>query len=63
MLGPVSVASLLVLLFIGELSPLMLREIKEKELLLPVIFVFKVGILFLWLSSFNFVEGLLSCFF
>ena len=34
-----------------------------KQLLLPVIFVVKVGILFLWLSSFSFVEGLSSCFF
>jgi hypothetical protein len=32
-------------------------------LLLPVIFVVKVGILFLWLSSFSFIDGLLSCFF
>ena len=48
---------------IGEFSLLMLREIKEKQLLLPVIFVVKVGILFLWLSYFRFVEGLLSCFF
>jgi hypothetical protein len=63
MLGPVCVASLLVFLFIGELSPLMLREIKEKQLLLPVIFVVKVGILFLRLSYFRFVEGLLSFFF
>jgi hypothetical protein len=31
--------------------------------LLPIIFVVRVGILFLWLSSFMFVEGLLSCFF
>jgi hypothetical protein len=38
-------------------------DIKEKKLLLPVIFVFRVGILFLGLSSFRFVEGLLSCFF
>ena len=49
--------------FIGEFSPFMLREIKEKQLLLTVIFVVKVGILFLWLSYFRFVEGLLSCFF
>ena len=64
MLGPVCVDSLLVYVFLlGELSPLMLREIKEKKLLLPVIFVVKVGILFLRLSSFRFVEGLLSCFF
>ena len=28
---------------------------------LPIIFVVRVGILFLWLSSFRFVEGLLSC--
>ena len=49
-------------LFIGELSPLILRDIKEKLSLLPVNFVVRVGILFLWLFSFRFVEGLL-CFF
>ena len=49
-------------LFIVELSPLILRDIKEKLLLLPIIFVVNVGILFLWLSSFWFVEGLLSFF-
>jgi hypothetical protein len=38
-------------LFIGELSPLILRDIKKKLLLLPVIFVVRVGILFMWLSS------------
>ena len=35
---------------------------KEKELLLPVIFVDKVGIVFLWLSSFRFVQGLFLAF-
>ena len=50
-------------LFIGELSSLLLRDIKEKLLLLPFIFVVRIGILFLRLSSFRFVEGLLSCFF
>ena len=49
-------------LFIGDLSPLILRDIKEKPLLLPVIFVVRVGILFMLLSSFRFVERLLSCF-
>jgi hypothetical protein len=48
--------------FIGELSPLILRDIKKKSLLLPVIFVLRVGILFLWLSSFRFVEGLFLLF-
>jgi hypothetical protein len=48
--------------FLGELSPLMLRDIKEM-LLLPVIFVVRGGIMFVWLSSFGFVERLLSCFF
>jgi hypothetical protein len=63
MLGPVFVASLLVCLFIGELSPLMLRDIKEKSLLLSGLFFFaRVGSLFLQLSTFRFV-GLLSCFF
>jgi hypothetical protein len=41
----------------------MLRDIKEKSLLLPVIFVVRGGIIFGWLSSFGFVEELLSCFF
>jgi hypothetical protein len=40
-----------VCLFIGELSPLMLRDIKEKLLLLPVIFVVRGVILLVWLSS------------
>jgi hypothetical protein len=31
-------------LFIGDLSPLIIRDIKEKSLLLPVIFVIRVGI-------------------
>ena len=47
-------------LFIGVLIPLILRDIKEKQLLLPIIFVFRVGILILQLSSFRFVEGLLA---
>ena len=32
-------------------------------MLLPVIFVVRGGIMFVWLSSFGFVERLLSCFF
>jgi hypothetical protein len=48
--------------FIVELIPLILRDIKEKLLLLPIIFVVRVGILFMWLSSFRCVERLLSCF-
>jgi hypothetical protein len=42
-------------LFIRVLSPLILRDIKEKYLLLPVIFVLRVGILFLPRLSFSFV--------
>jgi hypothetical protein len=38
-------------LFIRELRPMILRVIKRKSLLLPVIFVVRVGILFMWLSS------------
>ena len=45
-------------LFIGELSPLILRDSKERYLLLPVIFVVRVGILFMWLFSFRLVERL-----
>jgi hypothetical protein len=33
-------------LFIGELIPLMLRDIKEKSLLTPIIFVVRGGIMF-----------------
>ena len=40
--------------FLGELSPLMLRDIKEM-LLLPVIFVVRGGIMFVWLSSLDFL--------
>jgi hypothetical protein len=50
-------------LFPGELSPLILRDFKEKSLLFSNIFVIRVGILFMWLSSFRFVESLLSCLF
>jgi hypothetical protein len=38
-------------LFIGELSPLILRDIKEKLLLFSVIFVDRDEILIIWLSS------------
>ena len=41
----------------------MLRDVKERLLLHPVIFVVRGGIMFVWLSSFGFVERLLSCFF
>jgi hypothetical protein len=50
-------------LFIGELSPLILIDIKKRSLLCSVIFVVSVGILFFQLSFFKFVEELLSCFF
>ena len=58
------VQSVSLCLFIEELSPLMLRDIKDLWLLLPIIFVLRVAITFVWLSSFGFVERrLLSCFF
>jgi hypothetical protein len=37
-------------LLIGELNTLILGDIKEKSCLHPVIFVVKVGIVFMWLS-------------
>jgi hypothetical protein len=55
--------SVFLFLFIGELSPLMLRDILEKRLLLPVTFIVRGGIMFVWLFSFGFLERLLSCFF
>jgi len=40
----------------------MLRDIKEKQLLLLVIFIVRGGIIFVWLSSFRFVvRRLISC--
>ena len=48
---------------IGLLSTLILRDIEEKYLLLPVFFVVRVGVLFLWLSSFRFIEELLMLLF
>jgi Na+/pantothenate symporter len=45
MLGPISVTSLLVcIFFIGELSPLILRDFKEKSLLLPVVLLLELGL-------------------
>jgi hypothetical protein len=38
-------------LFIGKLNTLILRNIKENLLFLPVSFVVRGGILFMWLSS------------
>ena len=58
--------SLSLCLFTGELSSLILRDIKEEALIFScfvVVVVGRVGILFMWLSSFRFVERLLSCFF
>ena len=63
MQDPACISSLLVCLFIGELSPSVQRDIKEKWLLLPIIFVVTGRIMFVWLSSFGFVERLLSGFF
>ena len=51
------IQSISLYLFIGELSPLILRDIKEKSLLLPVIFVVRVGILFMWLSTLGLLKG------
>jgi high-affinity Fe2+/Pb2+ permease len=61
MLCPLHIASLLVYVFLywGFVS----IDIKEKPMLLPVIFVVRVAILFMWLSYFRLVERLLSCIF
>ena len=42
-------------LLIGELSPLILRDIREQRLLVPVIFVVRGGILFVCFFSFGLV--------
>ena len=49
--------SLSLCIFIGELIPLILRDIKEKSLLFHVIFVVRVGILFMWLSSLDLLKN------
>ena len=41
----------------GELSPLILRYIKEKRMLLSGIIVVKGVEIFIWLSSYGFVNG------
>ena len=49
-------------LFIGELNPLILRDIKERRLLFSDMFVFVSDFMCLWLSAFDFVvRYLLSC--
>jgi hypothetical protein len=59
MLGPVYITSLLVYVFLlEELSSLILRNSKEKLLLLPGFLFLRVAILFMWLYSFSFVERL-----
>jgi hypothetical protein len=54
------IQSVTLFVFIGELSPLMSRDIKEKGLLLPAIFVARAGIMSVWLTSFGFVQRLVS---
>jgi hypothetical protein len=39
-------------LCIGELSPLILRDTKEKGFFIPAIFVVRGRIMFMWLSAF-----------
>ena len=61
--GSCCISSLLAyVFFIGELSPLILRDIKERYLLVPDMFVFVGGFMCLWLSAFDFVvQYLISC--
>ena len=65
MMGPVYISSLSAYVFLlEELSPLMLRDIKEQWFLFFVIFVVSGSIKFVWFSSFGFVvRRLISCFF
>ena len=41
--------------FLGELSLLIFRDIKERLLLVPDMFVFVGDFMYFWLSAFNFV--------
>ena len=58
----VQIQSVSVCLFIGELSSLILRDIKDRRLLVPVIFGFVGGFMCLWFSPFGFVVSGLLCF-
>lgn len=42
-------------LFIGELGPMMLRDIKDQLLLVPLIFIVSGEVMFVWFSSSVFV--------
>jgi hypothetical protein len=48
--------------FIGKLSPLMLRDIKDQFLLPPVIIVVKGGIMFVGFSSLEFLMRRSNCY-
>ena len=51
-------------LFIGELGTLILRDIKDRRLLVPEMFVFVGVLMCLWFSPFGFImRCVLSCFF
>jgi hypothetical protein len=57
MLGPDCVASLLVYVFFyWGIESIDVKRNQRKVILTYVIFVSKVGILFLWLSSFSFLK-------
>ena len=49
--GSYSICSLLACLFNGEMGPLMLRDIKDKRLLVRFIFVVSGEFMFDWFSS------------
>ena len=53
--GSYSICSLLACLFNGEMGPLMLRDIKDKRLLVRFIFVVSGEFMFDWFSSSVFV--------
>jgi hypothetical protein len=64
MLGPVYVSSLLICLGGGGGNWVhWCWDIKEKQMFLPVILLLEMEVMYVWLSSFGFVERLLSWFF
>jgi hypothetical protein len=58
-----NVQSVSLCLFFGELSPLMLGDIKDQQLLLPDIFHFRGRYMHMWVSYFGVVERLVSSIF
>ena len=57
------IKSISICLFIGEMRPLILRDIRERWLLVPFMFGFVCGLTWMWVSFGFVVRWLISCLF